>query len=395
MSRKSTSTKGSALGLAANLGPPYGLRALLSWKNGRHRPGIADWAKCLSLACFNDDQSIFDELRKVDVVAEGEHTWPNILAEVALRTDNTRYIHAIITKHQELETTPADYSVAFRNAWSQGHAKAAKVIFERADRCDVIMRVYRESRKANGSILGDLIWDAKFYPSHAETIDAYLRCVGARDAVFEDVVEMGDDPPIAEGDSPMAFNALQFTLTYRPGYNISTGVKILQVLTKYFKHPKKHLASTFGSDRSSLLHMVIQMGNPPAADFLLKLPGIDAGYRNARGLTAFDACLIRWQESSRDTSLAYTSALEAGVPEAEAREHWEKETLQLMDVMRRRGASKFGSISQAFKRLSAEELQMIDVDEDGNFNIAKGSRQCKLSHPRPFEPPSTRRLLAS
>lgn len=367
---------GSALGMASNLGPPYGLRALLSWKNGRHQPRIVDWANPLLLACVNNDRSVFDELLKVDVVAEGEHTWPNILARVALTTDNTRYVNAIITKHQGLDTTRADYSAAFRNAWLRGHAKVAKVIFERADCCDVIQLVDQESGQDYQSILGDLIWDAKFHPSHVKTIDAYLKCVGARDAVFEGVVKMGD------GDSSLVFNALQCALTYRPGSNVSTGVDILQVLTKYFKHPTKHLASTFGSDRSSLLHMVIQMGNPPAADFLLKLPSIDGSYRNARGFTAFDACITRWQDSSRDTSLAYTSAVEAGAPEAEAREHWEKETLQLMDVLRRKGASRFGSISHMIKRLSAEELQWIEVDEDGDFQVAKGSCECKLNHPR-------------
>ncbi|KAF4417817.1 hypothetical protein FACUT_12012 [Fusarium acutatum] len=164
------------------------------------------------------------------------------------------------------------------------------------------------------SILGDLIWDAKFHPSHVKTIDAFLKCVRAGDAVFEAVVKIGDNPPTI-------MNALQYTLTYRPGANMGTGVNILEILTKYFNHPTKHLGQRFGQDRSSLLHMVVRMGNPPAADFLVKLRGIDASYRNSDGFTAFDLCLVRSQDSARDTSLAYTSALDDGVPKARAKEH--------------------------------------------------------------------------
>jgi hypothetical protein len=299
-----------------------------------------------------------------------------ILNEVALRTDNTHYINAVITKHEELDaSTRADYSEAFRTAWLLGHKKAAAVIFERAGRCDVIMRRYNEHLKMHRSILGELIWDAKFHPSHVNTIDAYLTCVGARDAVFEDVVLGGGS------DALRALNALQYALTYRPGYNVSTGVDVLRILTKYFKHPTKHIAQTFGSRRDSLLHMVVLMGNHRAADHLLQLPGIDASYRNAQGFTAFDSCLNRWQDSSRNVSLAYTGELEAGVPEAEAMEHWETETLELMDVMRRRGASKYGSISHVFKRLSQEELQVIQVGEDGELSFAKGSHQCTRNPP--------------
>ncbi|KAL2132943.1 hypothetical protein VTI74DRAFT_3133 [Chaetomium olivicolor] len=368
-----SAAENSAFGMAANLGPPYGLRALLTWRDGRLRPDIADWAKYLSLACINDDRSTFDELRAIDVVANEHYTWPSILAEVALRTDETYYLNAIITKHQELDPAPADYSAAFFNAWSRGHEKAAQAIFERG-RCDVGMLSYRPHLNAYRSILGDLIWDAKFHPSHVKTIDAFLKLFGERDSVFENVIKMGDSPPTV-------MNALQYTLTYRPGSNVSTGVDILQVLTKYFNDQIKHLSPPFGPERSSLLHMAVQMGNLPAAGFLLTLHGVDARYRNANGFAAFDLCVIRWQDSARNGSLVYTGALEAGVPEAKAGEQWETKTRLFMNLMQRRGASRFGSISHAFKMLSAEELQMIEIDEDGEFTIFKGSYQGKQSLP--------------
>jgi len=108
----------TALHIAAGyIGPPYGLGALLAWENGRYRPDLADWAESVSSARVHEDQPTFDELLALDVVTDEEYTWPSILAEAALRTDNTHYINAIITKHQEVDTTQADYSEPFRNAW--------------------------------------------------------------------------------------------------------------------------------------------------------------------------------------------------------------------------------------------------------------------------------------
>ncbi|KAF4417816.1 serine threonine kinase [Fusarium acutatum] len=101
------------LNLCAKVFPPHGLRALLAWNNGGFRPKAADWMKSLSLACVNDDRSTFDELRAIDVVADERFTWSTILGEAALRTGETYYISAIITKYQHLDQDPADYSGPF------------------------------------------------------------------------------------------------------------------------------------------------------------------------------------------------------------------------------------------------------------------------------------------
>jgi len=85
------------------------------------------------------------------------------------------------------------------------------------------------------------------------------------------------------GVEAMGMNALQLALVYCPGPDLSTAVDTLRVLTKYFRYPAKHLGQAFGPRRSSPLHLVVQMGNSCAADFLLGLPGINPNARNARG----------------------------------------------------------------------------------------------------------------
>jgi len=65
---------------------------------------------------------------------------------------------------------------------------------------------------------------------------------------------------------------------------------------------------------------------------------------------------MRWQDSIGNSSLAYTNALEAGVSAAKAKRDWEGETLELMENMEQRGASKYGRILLSFKRLSAGEI---------------------------------------
>ncbi|GAB1320919.1 hypothetical protein MFIFM68171_11129 [Madurella fahalii] len=169
------------------------------------------------------------------------------------------------------------------------------------------------------SILGCLIYEAKSHPGAVKAIGAFLSCVGARNFIFEKFIQMEDS-------KRTCMNALQFALVYRPRSHVSPGVDILIELTKYFRHPKSHLGAVFGPKCHSLFRMVMDMGNPAAAEFLLKLPGIDAPQRDAYGLTAFDVCITRWANSTRDTSLAFTSAIEDGVPSSKAIEHWDMET---------------------------------------------------------------------
>jgi hypothetical protein len=388
----------SALWMAAELGPPYALQALRTWRGGGLRPGIQDWTECVSMTCIDNNRSTFNELLAMDVVAEEPLSWPAILAYAAQKTDQKHYANAIITKHEGLDPAPADYSRAFTVACLRGHEKVAAAIYARAGRCDVDALTHWPEAEGSRSILGSLIWNARFCPRYVKAIDDFLKLVGARESVFETVLRVERD-----GSPPTVLNALEFTLLFQPGFNPSAGVDILRVLTKYFKHPAKHLNALPGTDRYSiphmllmmghsfpgtvrysLLHTVVLMGNPPAADFLLKLRGVDAKCRDGGGVSAFDLCLMRWQDFARNASPAYTNALKAGVPEAEAQEDWETKTRQLMEVMKRRGASKFGSMSHLFKRLSAEQLRVIEVDDEGEFTIVECSEQGKqgLSSPR-------------
>ncbi|KAK1832866.1 hypothetical protein QBC39DRAFT_64619 [Podospora conica] len=345
---------------ACDFGPPHGLSALLTWHNGILRPDTRAWLQCLLLSCRDGSKGLFDELLAVQINLTGPYTWPGILNEVVQRTDDVCFINAIITKHQAVEPGPYDYSVPFATAWYRGRLNTAPVLFG-AGWCDVI-------QGQRFTILGDLIWDAKHHPSHVRIVEAFIQCVGARDTIFEDVNRQ-------DNKYSLKLNAIQLALAYRSRPGVSTGVEILKVLTRYFRHPRRHLGQTMGENKLSLLHMVVDMANPPATDFLLQLPGIDPGARSADGLTAFDHCILRWQNSARDNSLDYTSALEAGVPLEKAKNDWDAGTTALLATMKRRGASKYGFISIAVKRLSAEHIKVMLVSEEGGFGITETTPQ--------------------
>jgi ankyrin repeat protein len=426
-----------ALKMAAELGPPYALRALRTWRDGAFRPDMDEWGTAVCMACAHDDRSTFDELRAMDVaVPKGPLGWPSMLAQVALVTNQTYYVHAIMEMHEALDPAPADYSAAFDAAWSRGHDRVAAAILERAGRCDVdtltplprkeyvyVMADEQEGSPpapANSSggalsaiwsrghekipadvlesitrsighsnvktltavspvqeyrsILGSLISEATSHPGHVKTIDLFLRMVGARDSVFHAVFKREGDP------SPTVYNALEYALSYRPHLNCeSPVVQILEVLTKYFQHPHKHLNAPSVAGNQSLLHLAVQTGDWRAACFLLQLGGVDLRARNADGWVAFDWCLLRWEDSSRDESPVHSGVL-ARVSKEKAQEHWETDTRELMRVMKGGGASKFGSISLVVKRLSAEELLIIGIDEEGEYGICTALEQGKQSH---------------
>jgi hypothetical protein len=54
------------------------------------------------------------------------------------------------------------------------------------------------------------------------------------------------------------------------------------------------------------------VGNHAALDVLLNVKGMDFDLRNFKDLTAFDACLTRWQDSSRDANRDVLDAIKAG-----------------------------------------------------------------------------------
>ena len=361
----------SVFSFTSSLGPCHGLRALFSWGDGRLRPNFTEWVKSLLLACGAEDRDTFDHFLAANVITKEGQGWPEVIDELARRTDDTYYVNAAIAKHKALSPALADYSAAFSTAWIMGHQKVARCIFEQTDRYDVVTHREIENKGIYGSVLGSLIWDSKFRPSSVKTIGAFLNCVGARDSIFENVIQ------VIENDDRTCMNALQCALIYRPRSNVSTGADILNELTKHFRHPNKHLGTVFGPDRDTLLHLAIKSGHPAAADFLLKLPGIDAAQRHARGLTPFDACITRWANTVRDESLSFTHDIESGVPRSKAIEYWGTETKEFIEVLTRNGAHKHGSLSHMFKRVSDDEIQMIQVDDDGKVSYSDGAYQCK------------------
>jgi hypothetical protein len=354
----------SIFSAASGFGPCHGLQALFAWRGARLCPDFSEWAKCLVLASGFEDRGTFNLLLAADVETMEGRGWPEIIDALATRTDDTYYIKAAIAKHKALSPPRADYSAAFSNAWIMGHHKVAQCIFDQTDRYDVVTHRPIDGTGTQGSVLGFLIRESKFRPSGVKSISAFLDCLGARDSIFENVIQ------IVEGDESTHMDALQLALFYWPRSNISIGVDILDALTKHFRHPKNHLGKVYGSDRDTLLHLAIRSGHSSAADFLLKLPGMEAihGQRQARDLTAFDVCLIRWADSVRDSSFSFMHDIDAGVPKSKVIEYWNAETEEFTKVLTRHGANKHGKLSHMIKRVSANEVLMVEVGKDGKVS---------------------------
>ncbi len=226
------------------------------------------------------------------------------------------------------------------------------------------------------STLGNLIADAKSNPWQLNALDSYLKSVADPESVFHNVCRIEGDGE-DQTATPAGFNALEYAIACRLEKNNTGAVpKLLDTLTKYFHHPAKHL--NLRTARGPPLHLAVQQGDARAVFFLLERDEVDAGRRNAEGWTAFDVCLLRWQDSTRDRVLADNEALESsGLSRAKAEKQWETDTKELMRVFHMFAASEFGAISFVVKRLSAEELLVIGVDEQRDYGMSKMSQEGK------------------
>lgn len=348
----------SALDIASQSGQPYAMRTLLQWKDGILQPKIREWCMLLATTANHGNRACFAELMKMKIKPEGDFTWPVIITEIGKHSQEKYYLHAIISKHQNSDPTPADYTLPFAVALQEGCLESARIIYERADRIDAA-RVYTppgSDEKFN--ILGNLLFRAKRHPNRVPAVKAFLDIVGPRDDIFEKV--------IMREAYDQGFNALQFAIFYAfDSLYISTGTDLLAILLRIFHHPIKHLACRQGVWNNSLLHLAVQLGNHAALDVLLNVKGMDFDLRNFKDLTAFDACLTRWQDSSRDANRDVLDAIKAEKGKDWAHKQWESATNRMMESMEKKGASKYGEFSHVFKRLSPFEELGITISAEG------------------------------
>lgn len=352
----------SALRVACRGGQPYGLQALLCWKNGTLRPRFSEWGKLLIAVAARDERSLFDELRRVDVQHVERRDWVELIARMAGECNNERYVHAVISKHQDVDPSPADYTLAFAMALQSVYPRNARVIYERADKVDACYVSDYKGTSSRFTILGSLINNAKLDPNRIAAVDAFLDITKGRDSVFERVM-------VEEGEE-QGLNALQMSIMYAfNSGHLSTGADVLGLLLKRFNHPTKHLACRHGSMGESLLHMAVSNGNQAALDVLLTEDGIKVDALNSEKLTPFDYCLVRWQDSSRDASKTVQDAIRAGKNTQWVHDQWEEATERMMRFMERKGMSKHGKIACSFKRISSSTIQSIMVSVDGKVKM--------------------------
>ncbi|KAF2798805.1 ankyrin [Melanomma pulvis-pyrius CBS 109.77] len=339
---------------------PYALQALLEWHGGSFVPSIQIWTEMLIRAVVKDCRSIFDELLKMKplVATNEEYSWPMIIAELAGHDDARSYMNAIITHHQNEASTVADYSLAFEKALITGNLENAKIIFNRADKCDIVARRYEPSMESTMTLLGRLMRSAIIYPYTLPRVQIFLELTGGRESLFNEVWNNEAGP----------FNALQVAVGYTPhGKTKTITTALLELILTYFKHPVHHLNKTHEKNRS-LLHMAVRYGNAQAIEVLLKYPGLDWSHRDSEGGTAFDRALNRLQDSWRDKELTYWE-----VPEEEleqARTDWDNHTRAIIHIMVEKKVSLHSTYSHCFKRLDEDTIRRWMVfPDDGRLEV--------------------------
>ncbi|KAF2021703.1 ankyrin [Aaosphaeria arxii CBS 175.79] len=349
----------TAFHYAGTLGQPYALHALFGWQGSTLRPDIKQWTGILINAAAHNSKHLFNELLKVDVQTNEEYSWPMIISELAGQVDAKYYLNALITHHEALCTTAIDLSQAFENALINNHFDNARIIFERASRCDIVATRHDSTTGSSQTLLGRLMRRALLYPSNLAQVKAFLKLTGGRDVLFASCwnTDAGE------------YNALQVAVAYTPHgktRTITTG--LLETILAYFKHPVKHLNTTQGEKKKSLLHLAVRFGNAQAVEMLLNLDGLDLSVRDTEGGTAFDRALNRLQDTSREKELALWE-----VPESElekAREDWDDHTRTIILVMEAKGASMFSTYSHVFKRLTTDRVRRWMVfPDDGRIEV--------------------------
>jgi ankyrin repeat protein len=360
----------SAFGISARSPQTYALRALLQWNHGAHKPDLEEWIQALVYSAYWNGQAMFDELIEIDVNLGDKYSWSTIAREVSARTNNTHYFKAIASKQKGKSGSQGkNHTFAFVAAVMEGNFDTARTVYEQhKSDIDLIwaqpLDDINEKRKI--SILGQLIRIAKSTPNRTPNLAFFLDLVGPRDEIFERVIEAED------GSSPI--NALQFVVIYAFDQGaLSAGTVALRALLKHFYDPSKHLVCQEGDQRGSLLHQAVHDGNYAALDVLLTTDGMNFDFRNHLGMTAFDVCLTRWQDSSRDTNHDFNNALKKGRSRAWAEKQWQTATEHMMRSMEEKGASKYGEYSHCSKRISESEAMIITLLPTGHIVRTKHS----------------------
>ncbi|KAF2007988.1 ankyrin [Amniculicola lignicola CBS 123094] len=361
--RKVSTKDESAFHYAGMHGQPYGLEALLEWKGQSLKPDIKLWVETLIGSAIHEARGTFDKLLKMSVETNDDYSWEKTIAELSGSEDaryGKYYLNALITHHQSICEEPADYTRAFETALQVNNFENAKIVWNRADKIDIVCRKTHEDDGSSMTMLGRLLRRAIMFHSDLAQVKVFLELTGGREIVFDRVWADTD-----AGD----YNALQVAMAYTPFYGtkqITTGV--LETILMYFKHPTKHLNKMQGEKQKSLLHMAVRYGNVAAVELLLNVNGLDWSVRDSDGLTAFDRALNRLQDSWRDQELKYW---EVPLDKLEsAREEWEAQTRTMVHIMEARKCSLHSTYSHVFKRLSEEIVRrwMIFPD-DGHIEV--------------------------
>ncbi|CAO2654553.1 Nn.00g112860.m01.CDS01 [Neocucurbitaria sp. VM-36] len=352
-----------ALHAAGLHGQPYAFQALLDWNNGCLKPDTKIWVEILIGAVANDRKSTFRELLNIPLQTTEEYSWPRIIATVAGSQNSRFYLNKLISHHQELSNAPADYTIAFEEALQNECFENARIVFDRADKCDIVHRRYQDDEDSSNreimTLLGRLMRQAIIYASKLQAVREFLALTGSREILFDNVwdLEIG------------RYNALQVAVGYFPhGKTKTITAGLLELILHYFKHPTRHLAPIHYIKNRSLLHLAVRYGNAPAVEILLEYPGIDVSHRDDEGGTAFDRALNRLQDSWREQELAYWDVPASQWPQA--REDWDNHTRTMIHVMQAKGASKYSTYSHLFKRVSRDMVRrwMIYPD-DGRIEV--------------------------
>ncbi|KAF1841209.1 uncharacterized protein K460DRAFT_421020 [Cucurbitaria berberidis CBS 394.84] len=343
-------------------GQPYAFQALLEWNNGSLRPDTKLWFEILIGAVVNDRRSTFRELLKIPVEMNELYAWPRIMATVASYQNTRYYLNALISHQQDSANSPANYTMAFEEALQNECFENARILFDRADKCDIVFRRLEDEddprSRESMTLLGRLMRQAIIYASKLQAVREFLALTGGREILFDNVwdVEMGK------------YNALQVAVGYFPhGKTKTLTAGLLETILKYFKLPR-HLASIHHVKNRSLLHLAVRYGNVAAVEILLGYPGTDVTHRDDQGGTPFDRALNRLQDSWREQELAYWEVPADQLEQA--REDWDIYTRAIIMVMQAKGASKHSTYSHVFKRLSEEKVRrwMIYPD-DGRIEV--------------------------